>query len=170
VNADSQPLYRESAFSGASQGQTGGSPITGESMYSGSGAMGGMQAPSIGSSAFIGGFQAPSIVSAINTTSQEPLASPSSASGGQSASQLLMAEARQTLPDYATIPPSSRTGSPLTQMTFDVRVFVILVVLSVLMCPIFTRPDTEFHIRGSRVVQRSSILARRPFPTTSLGV
>ncbi|KAI0297405.1 hypothetical protein BC826DRAFT_1001659 [Russula brevipes] len=114
VNADSQPLYHESPFIGASHPQSGGSPIAGESTYSGSGAMGGMQAPSIGSSAFIGGFQAPSIVSAINSTSQEPLASPSSASGGQSAAQLLMAEARQSLPDY-----SSRTGSPLTQMTFD---------------------------------------------------
>jgi len=114
VNADSQPLYHESPFIGASHPQSGGSPIAGESTYSGSGAMGGMQAPSIGSSAFIGGFQAPSIVSAINSTSQEPLASPSSASGGQSAAQLLMAEVRQSLPDY-----TSRTGSPLTQMTFD---------------------------------------------------
>ncbi|KAI0297408.1 hypothetical protein BC826DRAFT_165704 [Russula brevipes] len=121
VNADSQPLSRESAVSGASQAQSGESPVNGGSStsHNGSRGMGGMQVSSVGNPGFIGGFQAASIVSPINATSQEPLASPESASVVHSPSQPHMVEDRQPVADNVTNPTSLEAGSLPTLTTTD---------------------------------------------------
>jgi hypothetical protein len=171
VNTDSQPLHGEPAFSGASQALSGGSPVNGGSSASRSVSrgMGGMQVSSVGSPGFIGGLQAASIVSPINATSQEPLEDASSAPAVHSPSQPDMAEDRQPVTDNVTNPTSLEAGSLPTHTTTDVRSFVVLVALSVLMYLVFfAYQDTEFHHRGFRIVQRSSSRALGPFPTTEL--
>ncbi|KAI0297409.1 hypothetical protein BC826DRAFT_165718 [Russula brevipes] len=107
VNDDSRALYRESIVSGASQAQSVGSPVNGESLmsYSGSGSMGGMQASPI--------------VSGLYTTSQEPLPSPSSASAVHGVSQPHIGEDPQSVPNYVTILQPLRARSSPTQMTID---------------------------------------------------
>jgi hypothetical protein len=130
VNDDSQALHRESIVSGASQTQSVGSPVTGESSisHSGSGGMGGMQALPI--------------VSAFNTISHEPLSSPSSASPVHGASQPHMEVDRQSVPNYVTIPSSLSARSSPTQMTTDVRSSVVLVVLVRSCASIYLRSQT----------------------------
>jgi len=77
-----------------------------------------MQVSSVGSPGFIGGFQAASIGSPINATSQEPLASASSASAVHSPSQPHMAE-DQPVADNVTNPTSLEAGSLPTHTTID---------------------------------------------------
>jgi len=128
VSDNSQVLHRESAVSGASQAQSGGSPVNGgSSSHSRFGSMGGKQVSSVGSSGFIGGFQAASIVSPINATSQEPLASPSSAFAVHSPSQPHMAEDRQPVADNVTNPTSLEAGSLPTHTTIDTPNFTTAV-------------------------------------------
>jgi hypothetical protein len=91
-----------------------------------------------GASPVNSGSRVPSRVSAINSASRVPPgASGDGLHASSVASQPHMSEVEQAPPDYATIAPSSRPGSPAALATLDVRVFVLPVVMKVLMSHFF---------------------------------